>query len=37
MLLRVSKGKPQEKLFENTDRIKDYLLKKSNKKETLMK
>lgn len=37
MLLRVSKGKAQEKVFENTDRIKDYLLKKANKKETLMK
>lgn len=36
MLLRELKGKPQEKLFENTDRIKDYLLKKANKKKKLL-
>lgn len=35
--LRESKGKPQEKIFANTDRIKDCLLKKANKKETLLK
>lgn len=37
MLLRELKGKTQEKLFENIDRIKDYLLKKANKKEILIK